>query len=88
MQNSQGVWEVYLTCKTWGCRPSELLDVADRYAAYCLDSAVGIFGRTLESELNSVEGKNPKQVATKRDRTLKKWLGIELEYRGPSRADM
>lgn len=58
----------------------------DPYAAYCLDTACATFGRNLEAELESVEGKNKKEVQTKKQRLLAKWLGQELKYRDPVKA--
>jgi hypothetical protein len=53
------------------------------YQAYCFDSAVATFGLALESELDSVEGKNSKELNAKRDRTLRKWLGLPMKFRNP-----
>lgn len=83
MRNSQQVWEVYLTSKNFNTRPSDLLDVSDPYAAFCLDSAVSQFGRSLENALASVEGKG-KTLQVKRDQLMRKWLDMPQQYRGPS----
>lgn len=40
-----------------------------------LDNAVFVFGATLTNELESLEGKNAKEIERKRERTLRKWLG-------------
>lgn len=81
--NSKAVWEVFQTAKTFNVRPSAILNVTDPYAAYCLDTAVGEFGRTVENELSGVEGKNKKEIATKADRLMRKWLDMPLQYRSP-----
>lgn len=88
VQNSRQVWETYLTSKTFNIRPSELLDVSDPYAAYCVDSAVGMFGRTLESELNAVEGKGQKNIQMKRERLLRRWMDMPAQYRSPMAAQV
>lgn len=75
---------LYLNSKDFGCRPSQLLDLSDSYAAYCLDAACGQFGRALESELNGVGGKTEKARATKRERLLRTWLGLPLKFRNPT----
>ncbi len=46
---------MYNHAKLWAVRPSELLDLDDPYAAYCLDEAVAYLGNTVQSELNGVE---------------------------------
>lgn len=51
--------------------------------AFCFDSAVSSFGRALEAELDSAEGKNSKEINRKRDRTLRKWLGLPMKFRSP-----
>ena len=58
--------------------------VSDPYAAYCLDNAVGEFGRALEAELSRVDGKNQKELDVKADRVLRKWLDMPLQYRRPN----
>lgn len=74
-----------MTAKTFGCRPSDLMDVGDPFAAYCLDSAVGTFGRTLENEVAHVEGKG-KNLQVKRDQLMRKWLDMKAQYRDPARS--
>lgn len=53
------------------------------WAAFCFDNAVCTFGRALEGELDSIEGKNMKEVTRKRDRLLRKWLGLPQKFRNP-----
>lgn len=57
----------------------------DEYSAYCLDQAVGYFGRTLEAELNKVEGKSDAEIEQKRQRLLDKYLLDENEKPPPGR---
>jgi hypothetical protein len=83
VKNLKEVWALYLTAKTFTVRPSELLDVSDRYAAYCLDTAVGEFGRTLEAELKKIEAKTQKEAEVKSDRLIRKWLGLPMQFRDP-----
>lgn len=80
------MWSLWLTAKSVRARPSELLDVQDPYAAYCLDNAVSEFGRAIESELSEVEGKTKKEIQKKSDRVLRKWLDMPQQYRDPASA--
>lgn len=66
-----------MDAKTWGVRPSELLAIDDEYVAYCLDQAVGYFGRTLEAELEKAgsDAKNEQEAEWKRKRILSDFLG-------------
>jgi len=67
----------------WGVRPSDLLDVKDRFDAFCLDDAVAWLGSHLENELSKVEGKNPEQTAVMRQRLLSKLLQGKEGYADP-----
>lgn len=60
-----------------------MLGVTDVYTAYCLDSAVYTFGRSLESELEQVEGKNKGEIKRKQERLLNKWLDLPQKFRNP-----
>lgn len=51
--------------------------------AWCFDNAVMLFGRSLENELEAVEGKTSKEMETKRQRILAKWLDIPMQYKNP-----
>lgn len=62
--------------------------ITDPWAAYCLDSACGEWGRAVENALSEVEGKTKDQVQKKSDRVIKKWLDIPLEYRAPGPAQI
>lgn len=77
------MWETYQTAKTFNCRPSELLCIEDRYAAYCLDVACGEFGRSLENELSAVEGKNRKEMQAKSARIMARWMDQPQQFRSP-----
>lgn len=68
-----------MDAKTWGVRPSELLAIDDSYVAYCLDQAVGYFGRTLEAELEKAgsDAKNEDEAEWKRRKVLESFLGEE-----------
>jgi len=54
------------------------------YVAFCFNSAVARFGLALEAELDSIEGKTEKEIHRKRDRTLRRWLGLPLRFRNPA----
>lgn len=66
-----------MDAKTWNCRPSDLLNIQDDYVAYCLDQAVGYFGRTLENELEKAgsDAKNNADAEWKRRAVLDRYLG-------------
>ena len=83
MNNGLQMWDLYNTAKTYHVRPSDLLRVVDPFAAYCLDSACGEWGRTIEAELSRIEGKNQKEIDVKSDRVLRKYCGLPLRYRTP-----
>lgn len=55
-------------------RPSEVYKISDELAAYCFDRAVQTFGDALAAELQSVEGKNKREIERKRQRILSKWI--------------
>jgi hypothetical protein len=44
------------------------------YERYSLDQAVWFFGTRLEGELDSVEGKNSKEIEGERQRILNQWI--------------
>jgi hypothetical protein len=44
---------------------------------------VALFGTTLESELESVTGRNTKDVNRKRQRMMEKWLDLPQRFRSP-----
>ncbi len=45
------MWSLYLTAKTTSTRPSDLLDVSERWAAYQFDTAVTTVGRVIENAM-------------------------------------
>ena len=86
VRNTQNLWMAYRLSITVRSRPSQIYGVEERYGpyqAYCFDSAVATFGTALEAELDSIEGKTSKEINQKRDRTLRKWLGLPLKFRNP-----
>lgn len=64
-----------MDAKTWTCRPSSLLNIRNDYVAYCVDSAIAYFGRAVEHELESVEGKTTADTAAKRRVVLDRFIG-------------
>lgn len=59
--------------KEWKERPSSLLGLSeDAYVSYCVDEAVFMFGRYVESAMHEAEEatKNAKQKAAARQRAL------------------
>jgi hypothetical protein len=73
------MWLLFVDAKTWGVRPSSLLAIEDEYVAYCLDQAVGYFGRTLEGELEKAGSgaKNNDEAEWKRQVVLDAFLSDE-----------
>lgn len=43
------MWSVYLTAKTTGTRPSDLVCIEDRWVAYQFDTAVTLIGTVIEN---------------------------------------
>lgn len=68
------LWQMFNLAKTWTCRPSDLVNVQSDWTAFCFDRAVATFGNALQAELDSVEGKNNKVIASKREQVLRKWI--------------
>lgn len=64
-----------MDAKTWNCRPSELLAIEDPYVAYCVDQAVGYFGRHVQAALDEVDDKDAKVAEGKRKIILDKYIG-------------
>jgi hypothetical protein len=78
------LWDQWQLAKAYSERPSVMLQIEDRYAAFCVDGAVAHFGLQLEAELDGVNEKNPKTAKRKRQRIMEKWLGIPRKYRNPT----
>lgn len=76
-----------MDAKTWNCRPSDLLAIEDSYVAYCLDQAVGFFGRHLDAELEKVgsDAKNDEEAKWKRQQILDKYFEEEDKKPRPGR---
>jgi len=70
--------------KRFSQKPSSFLAIADPYAAYCLDMACFSWGAYVEGELESIEGKNAREIKAKRERKLAKLLGEKPKYRDPA----
>ena len=61
--------------KTWGCRPSAILDIRDPYLAYQVDEVVLVTGLEIESVLDRIEGKTAAEADAKRQAALEALLG-------------
>lgn len=64
------------------CRPSDLLGVADRYVAFCLDRAVFFLANEIERDQNLAVSRLPKNAkdaahTRAKQRVLDQYLGIE-----------
>lgn len=69
------MWEAWKISKAFGVLPHVIYHVDDERDAFSFDRAVYLFGSSLEDALSAVEGKNNKEVETKRLRVLDKYLG-------------
>ena len=69
MQNKRECWQLYLTAKTTSSRPSDLIGIADRWAALQFDNAITYAGTVIENALQ--EYKEVGQGKTKK---------MELKY--------
>jgi hypothetical protein len=86
VRSSQSLWQAWTLSQAIRSRPSDVFRIEEEfgpYVAYCFDNAVVAFGRALEAELDSVEGKTGKEINRKRDRVLRKWLDMPLKFRNP-----
>lgn len=84
------MWETFHLAKQARTSPSEILGIdrdEDPWAAYCLDRAVSTFGTTVQNELDSVEGKNSKEIEIKRQRVLNRFFPDSTggRYRDPGK---
>jgi hypothetical protein len=48
-----------------------------------LDNSVATFGNSIQNALEAIEGKTSKEINKKRERELRKWLGLPARYRSP-----
>lgn len=70
---------MFLQAQTWRVRPSQLLDVQDSYAAFCIDSAIWELGTHIEGELDKVKGRSERSVQAGREAKLKALLSDKPE---------
>jgi len=49
------MWNVHVTAKTYGIRPSELLCIKDEWTAYCFDNAVSLIGNLIENKTSETD---------------------------------
>lgn len=82
MRNSHLLWQTYQQTKHYGCRASELLLIDHPVAAYFFDRAVYTFGSTLAAELESIKGKDEKEIEGKRLRVIERWLPKAVDATG------
>lgn len=76
------LWTIYQQASKLSKRPSEMLDIVDRYTAYCFDEAVLVFGSGVESAMDSVrtKGKKPEQIRGARENMLRKYIGLPRRF--------
>lgn len=72
-----------MEARTWRKTPSEMFEVEDRYVAYCFDEAVAIIGNHISHELDKVDGKNSRQIESRRKAVLNRLLGFAPKYKSP-----
>lgn len=90
------MWRLWKVAKTYRTRPSDLLGVDDKLAAYHFDVAVWTFGTELDEAIRQAtepqkQGRktkalSPSQIYTKTMGVLEKWLGVEglKKFRDPA----
>lgn len=49
------MWNLHVTSKTYGIRPSQVACIEDPWVAYCFDSAVGLFGNHIEGKTQEMD---------------------------------
>lgn len=77
------MWKTYQMAKTYGKLPSEVMQVEDSIAAWCLDDAVTWFGITIENALQErVEVTFGKKTQSRQKYTLA--LLLHQDFRLPT----
>lgn len=78
MQNKARNWRLYKLAKAWSCRPSQLMDLKDPYAAFCFDEAITEFGETIEDaiEVATEKSKTKKSALSAAQKVLMQHLGV------------
>jgi hypothetical protein len=82
------MWTLYQTASASHSRPSDLLCVEDRLAAYLFDAAVTTFGRVIENAAQEeVNNGSPTQPKWERKYTLMQLLSqdFKLPYERPKK---
>ncbi len=76
------MWRLWVTAKTWGTRPSDLLGLTDPWQRLMLDEAVALFGRRVDAHVDAAveEARDRKQNPEKAARrAMDEALGVADE---------
>lgn len=60
------------------------MGITHEVLAFQVDNAVHSFGTALAHDLQSVEGKNHKEIEKKQKAILSRWLGMPQQFRDPA----
>lgn len=83
VSNRNQAWLLFKDAKTWSCRPSNLMVITDPFAAYCFDQAIGVWGNSIEGQMDSQEGKTADETNRLRHGVLMRFLdGDEAPSKG------
>lgn len=81
VRNKTLMWVTFQDAKLWNTRPSTLMTLEGDYICYCFDQAVAAWGNHVVNELESISGKNEKEVQRKRHNAFLKLMGAPDKVR-------
>jgi hypothetical protein len=85
VKNSGRLWELWRLCKSYHCRPSDIVDTRDAFAAFCLDRAVHTFGLAVEAAIDdATEGKKKAQAQAAAQNVVALWTGAPMKFANPA----
>ena len=61
VQRRGELWLLYQQAEQFKTRPSELVGLSDKYERYCFDEACYLWGKYIESEIDTVKEKHHKK---------------------------
>lgn len=68
------LWEAWRLSQAYSTRPSAIYGITSYLDAFSFDRAVYRFGSFVDAELEGVEGKNKREIESKRLRVMQKYL--------------
>jgi hypothetical protein len=85
VRNSGRLWEVWRLSKQYHCRPSELVDARDEFAAYVFDRAVFAFGMAVQESIDeAVDGKQGAVAQAAAQNAIALWTGAPMKFANPT----